>query len=314
MEDKILLPQKVNSVTAILMTMAKGNLPKNPYYNDVLKRIIQETVKKAYAEMEITSDPESLYTHEEEKIVDEKIVGGKKKKTPMNMSRWYQILKDSKEEYSNSTYKPYYDYAILQMADFCKLTDGGFIAFDAYEEEDKTFNLTYDIPFINFDCSELNEEQELPLAQHLITDFIWEQMVKRNDSGHKMRVGIDEAWRMVSYPEALKFLIKMFRRARKKNTQTVVISQQFDEFYKEETKPIIQNSAVKLFLPPDSTSIKSIQEVFNLTEGETEFIRSSVQGEGLFIVNNVSAKLKIEIPDFEMDFVQTNQNAQKKAS
>jgi type IV secretory pathway VirB4 component len=136
-------------------------------------------------------------------------------------------------------------------------------------------------------------------------------MVKRNSGGHKIRVGIDEAWRMIKYPDALDFLITGFRRARKKNTSFVVISQQFDEFFSEDTKPIIKNSDTKLFLPPDKTSVDSIKEVFKLTEGQADFLRVCKRGEGLLVVNNTSVKLNIEIPEFEFDFVETNQNAQR---
>ncbi|KZL92719.1 AAA-like domain protein [Clostridium magnum DSM 2767] len=192
----------------------------------------------------------------------------------------------------------------MVMRDYCRYTNGGFTCFDGQS----TVTLNYEIPFINFDLSTLNEKSELPLAQHILCDFIWEQLVKRNNSSHKIRVLIDEAWRLVKIPEALEFLDKMFRRARKKNTSTVVISQQFHEFYSEGTKSIIKNADTKLFLPPDATSVKDIQEVFQLTEGEAEFLRTCRRGEGLLKVNNISAKLEIEIPPVEMEFVETNQN------
>lgn len=111
------------------------------------------------------------------------------------------------------------------------------------------------------------------------------------------------------FPEALDFLDKMFRRARKKNTSTVIISQQFHEFYNEITQSIIKNADTKLFLPPDETSVESIQEVFHLTDGETYYLKKTKRGEALLKCNSVSAKLQIDIPLFELDFVQTNQNA-----
>lgn len=308
-EERILLSERINSATAMIMTMAKGQIPNNPYYNDIIRVLIKDCVKELYKRKGITENPNSLYEYEEERIVDGKIVGGKKKKLMPTLSEWYLMLKEQGQENDNSTYQPYYDYLIKVMSDFCRVTDGSFVTFDGQTNVE----LSYEMPFINFDVSALNEKTELPIAQHLICDFIWEHMVKRNNKGVKIRVGIDEAWKMIKYPDALEFLITMFRRARKKNTSTVVISQQFDEFYSEETAPIIKNADTKLFLPPDKTSIHNIQSVFHLTEGQTEFLTTSKRGEGLIIVNNVSAKLYIDIPDFEMDFVQTNQNVMKKA-
>lgn len=311
-QEQILLMNKINNVTAVLMTMAKGQIPNNPYYNDIIRILIKEVVRAEYDRVKITENPESLWEHEEERIIDNKVVGGRKKKLMPTLSSWYTELKKQAEANDNATYQPYYDYLLKIMSDFCRCTKGGFTSFDGQTN----VSLNYGIPFINFDVSELNEKTELPIAQHLICDFIWEQIVKRNTKkGYKIRVGIDEAWRMIKYPDALEFLITMFRRARKKNTSTVVISQQFDEFYKEETKPIIKNSDMKLFLVPDQTSVDTMREVFKLTEGETEFLSTARRGEGLLIVNNLSAKVDIEIPDFEMEFVQTNQNVKnKKAS
>ena len=305
-EEKVLLSQRINSVTSLLMTMAKGTTGISEFYNDILKMIIKECVMAEYDRLEITEDPHSLYRYEEERIdLDSgKIIGGKVKKEMPTISSWYRQLVEKAKNNTNSTYAPYYDYLLKVMKDYSREQNGSFVCFDGQS----TVEINYDIPFINFDVSQLNENSELPLAQHLITDYIWEHLVKRNTKGHKIRVGIDEAWRMINYPEALDFLITMFRRARKKNTSTVVISQQFDEFYKEETKPIIKNADTKLFLPPDPSSVDDIQEVFKLTEGETLFLRNCKRGEGLLIVNNISAKLDINIPDFELEFVETNQN------
>lgn len=302
--EKILLSDKINGVTAILMTMAKGQTENNLYYGDITRMIIKQIVKKCYDDLEITEEPASLYKRAADQLVGNKIVGGLVKKEMPTISTWYKTLEKMALENSNATYKPYYDYLLMVMRDYCKYTNGGFCCFDGQS----TVTLNYDIPFINFDLSTLNEKSELPLAQHILCDFIWEKLVKRNNSSHKIRVLIDEAWRLVKIPEALEFLDKMFRRARKKNTSTVVISQQFHEFYSEATKSIIKNADTKVFLPPDATSVKDIQLVFQLTEGEAEFLRTCRRGEGLLKVNNVSAKLSIEIPAVEMEFVETNQN------
>lgn len=303
-EEKILLSDKINNVTAILMTMARGQSEGNMFYGDITRMVIKQVVRKCYELAGITEEPKSLYGVAEDKIVDGKIVGGRVKKGMPTISSWYQLLEKESEVNKNNTYQPYFDYLLMVMQDFCRYKDGGFTCFDGQS----TVTLSYEVPFINFDVSSLNEKTELGLAQHIICDYIWEQMVKRNVGGHKIRVLIDEAWRMVKLPEALDFLDKMFRRARKKNASTVVISQQFHEFYSEATKSIIKNADTKLFLPPDPTSVNDIQEVFQLTEGEAEFLRTCRRGEGLFKVNNVSAKLQIDIPPVEMEFVETNQN------
>lgn len=300
--EEIKLEDKINSVTNLLMVLARGYVGNNKYYDDIARSIIRECVAIEYEKIGITRDPESLYEY-----VDDSIATRKVKKRMPTLSSWYQTLEnEAKKNEDNSTFKEYYDYLLKVMSNFVRIKDGGLTCFDG--QTTSNVKLGYDIPFINFDLSRLNEKTELPLAQYIITDFIWEQMVKRNTGGHKLRVIIDEAWRLIKYEEALDFLVTMARRARKKNTSTCVITQQFEEFYSEETSPIIKQSYTKFFLKPDSTEIDRIQEVFKLTDGETAFLRTCNIGEVLMKTGPVSAKVKVVIPDFEMDFVQTNQN------
>lgn len=307
------IDQKINSVTSILLTMAKGFTGSNSeYYDDILRSKIKECIVEVYADKGITNDVNSLYEYRDNTIdANGNIKGGISIKLMPTLSDWYCKLEDKSKNNNNKTYVKYYDYLIAVMREYCKYTNGGFTCFDGQS----TVHLGYDIPFINFDVSSLNEETELPLAQHIITDYIWETLVKKNDKGVKMRVIIDEAWRMAKvidnkpkFPEALAFLEKLFRRARKKNTSAVVISQQFNEFYNDSTQSIIMNSDTKVFLPPDTTSINDIQKVFQLTQGETNYLKNTTTGEALFKCGSASAKLLVEIPDFELEFVETNQN------
>lgn len=304
--EEIKLEDKINSVTNLLMVLARGYVGNNKYYDDITRSIIRECVAIEYEKIGITRDPESLYEY-----IDDSIATRKVKKRMPTLSSWYQTLEnEAKKNEDNSTFKEYYDYLLKVMSNFVRIKDGGLTCFDG--QTTSNVKLGYDIPFINFDLSRLNEKTELPLAQYIITDFIWEQMVKRNTGGHKLRVIIDEAWRLIKYEEALDFLVNMARRARKKNTSTCVITQQFEEFYSEETSPIIKQSYTKFFLKPDSTEVDRIQEVFKLTDGETAFLRTCNIGEVLMKTGPVSAKVKVVIPDFEMDFVQTNQNVLRK--
>lgn len=304
------LQDKINSVTSILLTMAKGFTSSNEeFYNDITRSIIKECVAECYSDKEITDEVASIFEY---RMDDESLTKTRQVKLMPTLSDWYAKLQERAINNKKETYVKYYDYLLLVMKEFIKSQNGGFTCFDGQSN----VVLNYDSPFINFDLSGLNENTELPLAQHIVCDYIWENLVKTNNKGCKIRVLIDEAWRMAKvingepkFPEALEFLDKMFRRARKKNTSTVIISQQFNEFYNDLTQSIIKNADTKVFLPPDDTSVDSIQEVFHLTEGETYYLKRITRGEALIKCNTVSAKLDIEIPPFEMEFIETNQNA-----
>lgn len=305
--EEVNIDEKINSVTNLIMVLARGYVGSNKYYDDITRTIIRNNVASLYAKLGITSTPSSLYEYKESDIATSRV-----KKPMPTLSLWYEkLLDDAKENENNETFKPYYDYLIMVMSNFVKNKNGGLTCFDG--QTSSNVKLGYDIPFINFDLSKLNEDTELPLAQYVISDFIWEQMIKRNvvkdgEKPHKIRFILDEAWRVIKYKEALDFLVKMARRARKKNTSTMVITQQFDEFYKEDTSAIIKQSFTKFFLRPDHTEVDKIKEVFKLSDGEANFLRTANIGEVLMKTGSISAKVSILIPDFEMEFIETNQN------
>lgn len=317
MEEVVLLNDKITSVTNVLLTLAKGTTGGNDkYYNDITKKIIRDSVKEVYENIGITNEVSSLY-EENDVVFDEdgNISGGRTLKKMPTLSDWYISLENRAKNNKKDTYTEYYDYLLAVMENYTKYKNGGFNCFDGQS----TVKLSTDISFINFDVSSLNSETELPLAQHIITDYIWETLIKKNENGKKIRMIIDEAWRMAKvingkpkYPEALNFLESLFRTARKKNTAAVVISQAFSDFYNENTDCVVKNADTRVFLPPDKTSLADIQKVFHLTTGETAYLKSCKRGEALFKCGSESAKLAVDIPDFELEFVETNQNAKKR--
>lgn len=191
MLDVVNLGDKINSVTSIILTMAKGFTGSNvEYYTDITRSIIKDCIAECYADLGITSDVDSLYEYKEEEFIGDKLVGGKVRKQMPTLSSWYAKLEERAKSNTKETYVKYYDYLLMVMKEYCKSQNGGFTCFDGQS----TVELGYDVPFINFDVSSLNENTELPLAQHILCDFIWETLVKVNNKGHKIRVGIDEAW------------------------------------------------------------------------------------------------------------------------
>jgi len=311
LEDVVLLKEKINNVSDILMAMFKGR-DGNPYMDDMARKVIKDAVKEEYKEIGITEEISSLYIEQSGTLdQDGNIAFGKRKKDMPTLSSWYQRLEKMQKENKVQEKNNYYTYILEIMEDYCKYKNGSFDCFDGQS----TVSLTKEVPFINFDIKGLNEKTERPLAQFIITDYIWEQMVKRNqNSPHKMRLIIDEAWMFTKYKEAVEFLVTVARRARKYNTSLACITQQFQDFYTEDTQPILKNSDTKFFLKTDSTDYETIQEVFKLTSGEINFLKNVSKGQALMKANDTPVKVDIEIPDFEIDFIETNSNKKKEAS
>ena len=294
---------KVEDVTQALMTMAKGST-KTEQVNELTKQIISESVAAEYAALGITSDPMSLYENA-------RTMGsfGRKKKLMPTIGSWYKRLEHMAQENDNDDYRFHYSYLLKVMKQYIREFGGQMAYFDGQS----TFELLDGAPFINIDISQLEERFARPLAQQILLSWIWEKFVKKNSEDRRKarqkRVIVDEAWMLLPFPEAVDFLNKMARRARKRNVSLAIISQRFQDFYeKPEAQAVLTSSDTKLFLAQDKSEISLLQEVFKLSSGEASFLVTCTRGEGLLKVGSETAILQITPTQKEFKFVETNLN------
>lgn len=255
----------------------------------------------------ITADPNSLYVNGQGGISIGNI-GREKKKMP-TIGSWYKTLVKKAEENTDENYTFHYSYLRKVMKQYVRELNGQMAYFDGQS----TFDLLEGVPFINLDISQLEERFARPLAQQILLSWIWEKFVKKNSEDRakatKKRVLVDEAWMLLPFPEAVDFLNKMARRARKRNVSLAVMSQKFQDFYeKPEVQAVLTSSDTKLFLAQDKSEIQYIKEVFKLSEGEAYFLTTCNRGEGLLKVGEDTAIIAIQPTAREFEFVETNMN------
>ena len=277
--EKVVLnvENKVEDVTQILLTMARGST-RSEDVNEVTKQIIAEAAAEEYSALGITNDVNSLYERNINGIVQNNYLGRTKKKMP-TIGSWYRRLLTNANQNTNPDYRVHYSYLVKVMKQYVRELNGQMAYFDGQS----TFDLLEGTSFINLDISNLEERFARPLAQQILLSWIWEKYVKKNSEDKakagKKRVLVDEAWMLLPYPEAVDFLNKMARRARKRNVSLAVVSQRFQDFYeKSEVQAVLTSSDTKLFLAQDKSEIQYIKEVFKLSEGEASFLTTCSRG------------------------------------
>ena len=269
---------KIEDVTQALVTMAKGST-RSSEVNELTKQIIAEAVADEYTRCGITYDPNSLYKESTGHLLY------KEKKDMPTIGSWYKALQKKAEQNVDENYRFQYSYLLKVMKQYVRELNGQMAYFDGQS----TFELLEGVPFINLDISQLEERFARPLAQQILLSWIWEKFVKKNSEDRKKatqkRVIVDEAWMLLPFPEAVDFLNKMARRARKRNVSLAIISQRFQDFYeKPEAQAVLTSSDTKLFLAQDKSEIQYLKQVFKLSEGEANFLVTCTIGEGLFKV------------------------------
>lgn len=308
-KEKIVLnvPAKIEDVTQSMLIMARGST-KSKEVNEVTKQIISEIVAEEYASLGINENAYSLYAESNDLDISDEFLGKKKKKMP-TIGSWYKRLENKAKENTNPDYRIVYSYLIKVMRQYVREFNGQLAYFDGQS----TFDLSDDIPFINLDISSLEENFARPLAQQILLSWIWEKYVKKNSEdktkASKKRVIIDEAWMFLQFDEAVQFLDKMARRARKRNVSLAVVSQRARDFYdKKEAQAVITSAATKLFLKQDSTEIDAVEKIFKLSEGEARQLLELDPGKGLLKLDLQSAIIGIHPSKKEFEFVETNLN------
>lgn len=300
------IENKIEDVTQALLTMARGST-RSTEVNELTKQIIAESVAEEYMALGITNDVNSLYERSSNFNVQDKLYR-EKKKMP-TIGSWYKRIVYKAKENQNSDYRPHYSYLLKVMKQYIREYDGQMAYFDGQS----TFDLLEGAPFINLDISQLEERFARPLAQQILLSWIWEKFVKKNSEDRtkakKKRVLVDEAWMLLPYPEAVDFLNKMARRARKRNVSLAIISQRFQDFYeKPEAQVVLTSSDTKMFLAQDKSEIEQLKEVFKLSEGEAGFLITCGRGEGILKVGSDTAIIQITPTAREFQFVETNLN------
>ena len=297
---------KIEDVTQALITMARGST-RSEEVNELTKQIIAEAVAEEYARCGITADPNSLYKDSNGGLRLGNL--SRDKKEMPTIGSWYKTLMKKAEENTDENYTFHYSYLKKVMKQYVRELNGQMAYFDGQS----TFDLLEGVPFINLDISQLEERFARPLAQQILLSWIWEKFVKKNSEDRnratKKRVLVDEAWLLLPFPEAVDFLNKMARRARKRNVSLAIVSQRFQDFYeKPEAQAVLTSSDTKLFLAQDKSEIQYLKEVFKLSEGEANFLITCTIGEGLFKVGADTAILQITPTRKEFEFMETNLN------
>ncbi len=159
--------------------------------------------------------------------------------------------------------------------------------------------------FTVFNTRDLTDEVR-PLAMYTMLDFIWTR-IKRDR--RKRLLIIDEAWLMMQYEDAAKFVFSIAKRARKYALGLTVISQDVTDFLGSDYgKAVVTNSSMQFLLKQSPTAIDTLQSTFYLTDGEKQFLLSAGVGEGIFFAGANHVAVQVIASESEYNLINTNPN------
>ncbi len=164
-------------------------------------------------------------------------------------------------------------------------------------------NFEIDNPFTVFSIRDLQDELK-PLAMYLMLDFIWTKI--RKDQKKRLLV-VDEAWYMMQSEDSAKFMYSIAKRARKYYLGLTTITQDVADFLGNEMgKAIISNSSIQLLMKQSPSSVDTLQERFNLSEGEKNYLLSCDKGQGLFFAGSNHVAIQVVSSQAEHELITTD--------
>ncbi len=164
-------------------------------------------------------------------------------------------------------------------------------------------NINLDNRLVIFDIKDLPESLR-QIMMLIISNFVQNQVKARPE---KRLLIIDEGWLLLEHEESARFVAGLVRRARKYYLGISIISQQANDFLKSNYgRAIASQSALRILMRQDTTTIKNVVSEFNLSEYEQSFLLTCERGDALIIADQNHVAVKVVASDKEHPLITTN--------
>lgn len=163
-------------------------------------------------------------------------------------------------------------------------------------------NIDLDSWLTVFSIRDIEDALKTP-AMYNVLNYIWTRVRAQK---RKRLLVVDEAWIMMKEEMSASFLYGLIKRARKYKLWVTTITQDVEDFLKSPYgKPIVSNAAMQLLLKQSTSSIKSLDEAFDLSEAEKNMLVSANIWEWLLFAGQQHVWIKILASWYEQDFIST---------
>jgi type IV secretory pathway VirB4 component len=164
-------------------------------------------------------------------------------------------------------------------------------------------NINLDNRLVIFDIKDLPESLR-QIMMLIISNFVQNQVKAKPE---KRLLIIDEGWLLLEHEESARFVAGLVRRARKYYLGVSIISQQANDFLKSEYgRAIASQSALRILMRQDTTTIRNVVTEFNLSEYEQQFLLTCERGDALLIADQNHVAVQVVASDKEHPLITTN--------
>jgi conjugal transfer ATP-binding protein TraC len=164
-------------------------------------------------------------------------------------------------------------------------------------------NINLENRLVIFDIKDLPESLR-QIMMLIISNFVQNQVKALPE---KRLLIIDEGWMLLQHEESARFVAGLVRRARKYYLGVSIISQQANDFlHSDYGRAIASQSALRILMKQDTTTIKNVASEFNLSEYEESFLLTCERGDALIIADQNHVAVRIVASEKEHPLITTN--------
>lgn len=164
-------------------------------------------------------------------------------------------------------------------------------------------NIQLDNRLVIFDIKDMPANLR-PIMMLIISNFIQNQVKAKPE---KRMLVIDEGWLLLQHEQSARFIAGLVRRARKYYLGVSFISQQADDFLKSDYgRAIASQSALRILMRQDTTTIKTVVSEFSLSEYEQQFLLTCERGDALIIADQNHVAVKVVASEKEHPLITTD--------
>ena len=167
----------------------------------------------------------------------------------------------------------------------------------------KQTKINFDNKFVCFDIGNL-PKQVKPVIMFLVLEYIYKKM--KSSLERKLLV-IDEAWSLLSRTQDASYILEIVKTCRKFNLGLFMINQEVENMLDSQAgRSVLANTAYTLLLRQKPAMIKSVQNVFHLSEAEKILLLTARPGEGLLLMEDDHSEISIKASEKEHQIITTN--------
>lgn len=168
---------------------------------------------------------------------------------------------------------------------------------------DRHTNIDLDNRLVVFDIKDLPESMR-QIMMMIVANFV-QNTVKLHPQ--KRMLVIDEGWMLLEHEETARFVAGLVRRARKYGLGVSIITQQANDFLSNKYgRAIASQSALRILMRQDTTTIEQVTKEFRLSDYEKAYLLTGSRGDALIIAGQQHVALRVTASAEEHPLITTD--------